>query len=97
MNLTKSILGPVTPELVLPYTDEECAPLPLKEFPESEEDIDNLTDANGGDGSSGRKTGVDGEGKVAEDAELENMDVNKNAEAKTHVAADVATEDAAQV
>lgn len=30
LNLTKSILAPVTPELVLPYTEEECTPLPLR-------------------------------------------------------------------
>ncbi|KAI8568471.1 hypothetical protein RHMOL_Rhmol02G0202400 [Rhododendron molle] len=106
MNLTKSIPAPVTPELILPYSEEECAPLPLKEFLESEEDIDDLTDADadGGDGSGGKKTGESGDGsggrkfgdaeeKIAEDAEQEPMNVDKNTEAKAEVFANVAVED----
>jgi hypothetical protein len=65
------IPAPVAPELVLPYTEEECAPLPPEEYPESEEDVEDLTEAeaeaNAGDG--GEKVG-DAAEKVAND-ELE--------------------------
>lgn len=93
LNMTKSIPGPSTPELVLPYTEEECAPLPPEEFPESEEDIEDISDAEDGDGSGGKKIGDDGNEKLAEDTENEPMNVDKNTEAE----ADVATEDIAQV
>lgn len=68
MNLTKSIPATVIPELVLPYTDEECAPLPPEEFPESDEDIEDPSDAEAKDGSAVEKVVDDaGDGKVAED------------------------------
>lgn len=47
MNLTKSIPAPVVPELNLPFTDEECAPFPPEEFPESDEEIEDVSDAEG--------------------------------------------------
>lgn len=95
LNLTKSIPSPVIPELVLPYTDEECAPLPPEEFSESEEDVDDLTNADDGDESIGKKAGD--EGTVAEDAVQIPKNVEGAAEAEAEVAADVAAEDVPQV
>lgn len=69
MNMTKSIPEAVVPELVLPYTEEECAPLPLEEYPESDEDIEDLSDAEGEDGIAAKKvTGDAGDENMAEDA-----------------------------
>ncbi|KAI8550430.1 hypothetical protein RHMOL_Rhmol06G0106100 [Rhododendron molle] len=59
MNLTKSIPMPKTPELVLPYTDEKSAPLPLEDYPESEDDIKDILDAEVGDGSGSKKVAED--------------------------------------
>lgn len=72
MNMTKSIPAAVVPELVLPYIDEECAPLPPEEFPESDEEIEDIFDAEA-EGGSGAK-------KVTEDVGNEAMNVNPNAE-----------------
>lgn len=55
LNLTKSIPEVVILELVLPYTDEKCAPLPLEEFPESDEEIEDISDAEAEDGSGLKK------------------------------------------
>ncbi|KAI8560123.1 hypothetical protein RHMOL_Rhmol04G0231500 [Rhododendron molle] len=106
MNLTKSLPRPVTPELELPYTAEECEPLPPEEFPESEEEIEDLIDdiAEGGDGSSGKKMGDGGNETMAE-RELVNTekDVEKEAEKKAEdevaadAVADVARDTTAQV
>lgn len=38
MNLTKQIHAPVVPELVLTYTEEECAPLPPEVFKDNEDE-----------------------------------------------------------
>lgn len=67
MNLTKSIPEAVVrPKLVLPYTEEECMPLPPEEFPKSEEEIEDVSD-NDAEGGSGAKSNA---GNVEEDANL---------------------------
>ncbi|KAI8530297.1 hypothetical protein RHMOL_Rhmol11G0045600 [Rhododendron molle] len=78
MAMTKSIPGPVVPELELPYTTEECEPLPPEEFPESEDDIEDITEAEDDIGGV-KAAGADGE-KGAEDAKREPMVAEKAAE-----------------
>lgn len=82
LNLTKSIPEPVIPKLVIPYTAEECAPLPPQEFPESEEDIEDVSDAEDGDGAGKKVVGDAGDGNSAEDAGNEAMNVDSNVEAE---------------
>lgn len=92
MNLTKSIPAVVVPDLVLPYTEEECAPLPPKEYPVSNEDIEDVSHAEGEDGAGGKKVDSDiGEENMAEDTGNAAMNVDTNAEADVHA------EDVAQV
>ncbi|XP_058189243.1 uncharacterized protein LOC131306830 [Rhododendron vialii] len=80
MNLTKSIPAPVTPELVLPYTEEECAPLPPEEFPESEDDVEDLTDADvAAEDLTGLEKDGDGGKKAVVHAEQEPVNVDKDA------------------
>ncbi|XP_058216136.1 uncharacterized protein LOC131327138 [Rhododendron vialii] len=91
LNLTKSIPAPVTPELVLPYTEEECAPLPPEDFPDSDDDVEEVSGDEGetratpqtavgagGQVDDGSKKTVDGDG-----ADGEQQNVEGNAEAGT--------------
>ncbi|KAI8530177.1 hypothetical protein RHMOL_Rhmol11G0035500 [Rhododendron molle] len=78
----ESIPTLVTSELVLPCTEEECAPLPLEEFPESDDDVEDISDAKAGDGSRSKKVAEDaaGEKSTTEDARNVEQEVAKNAE-----------------
>lgn len=89
MNLTKMIPAPVTPELVLPYTDEECAPLPPEIFEDSEDEGLEEGDADmaAEDGSGVKAVGgdveagaVDNAGAKAADAGAETAKDNQDAE-----------------
>lgn len=81
MNLTKSIPEAIVPELILPYTEEECAALPPEEFPESDEEIEDVSDAEGAEAGNGSN-------KVAEDVEKVADDVAENVNASQKVAKD---------
>lgn len=65
MNLTKQIPAPI----VLPYTDEECEPLPPKEFEDNKDDglkegdVDKAAD----DGAEAKAANDEAEAKVADD------------------------------
>lgn len=81
MNLTKTIPAPVVPELNLLYTDEECALLPPEEFPESDEEIKDVSDGDAEGGSGGKAAAenvgdeaVNANPNVEVDAEVENVD-----------------------
>lgn len=81
MNLTKSIPTAVVLDLNLPYTDEECAPLPPEEFPESDEEIEDISDedAEGGSRAKSVADNVGGDAPNAdpnaeEDAEVKNVE-----------------------
>lgn len=63
------------PELVLPYTEEDCAPIPPEEFPESDEEIEDVLDGDA-DGGSVDKSNAK---KVEEDANP-NTEMNVEAE-----------------
>ncbi|KAI8559768.1 hypothetical protein RHMOL_Rhmol04G0199700 [Rhododendron molle] len=94
----------IVPELELPYTDEECAPLLDEEFPESEEDLDDLTVLDVEDGSdhggekgdvAGKEGAVDAAGaKEAEGVETEHANTDGDAEADAEA---VASKDAPEV
>lgn len=81
LNLTRSIPEAVVPELVLPYTDEECAPLPPEKFPESDKEIKDISGDEAEDGSVTKsnaehveKVGEDTNLNAEENAKAENMD-----------------------
>lgn len=91
-NFMKSIPVAEVPELNLPYTDEECAPLPPEEYAESDDDVDDLTDADGGgEGLGGEKPGNT---EVAEQdpEQVENAEVDVGAENEAAHVSEVAAE-----
>lgn len=90
MNLTKSIPAPVVPELVLPYTNEECVPFPSEMFEDSEDEglEEGAADMAAEDGFGAKTAGVgvsiearavDEVGNKATDAEAEAAKDNQDA------------------
>lgn len=79
MNLTKSIPAPVVPKLEISYTEAECALLPPEEYPESDDDVEDVSGDGTEDATRAKSNAEDAtnvEQDVATNVEAENVEKN---------------------